>query len=103
MNTNSGLLEEKTVLKVFANCIRYKELALRLEKFQKDVFANILKELGYSLLLNQKMLQIGEKHPDRDKQFRFILNSACFYSIHFVKRLFEFFLRESYCLQDCPL
>jgi len=41
-----------------------------------DKVANILKELGYSLLLNQKMLQIGEKHPDRDKQFRFINRKA---------------------------
>jgi len=41
-----------------------------------DVVANILKELGYSLQLNQKMLQVGEGHPDRDKQFRFINNKA---------------------------
>jgi len=37
-----------------------------------DIIANILKELGYSLQLNQKMLQVGEEHPDRDKQFQFI-------------------------------
>ena len=41
-----------------------------------DVVANILKELGYSLQLNQKMMQVGEGHPDRDKQFRFINNKA---------------------------
>jgi len=41
-----------------------------------DVVSNILKELGYSLQLNQKMLQVGEGHPDRDKQFRFINNKA---------------------------
>ena len=41
-----------------------------------DVVANILKELGYSLQLNQKMLQVGEVHPDRDKQFRFINSKA---------------------------
>ena len=41
-----------------------------------DVVASILKELGYSLQLNQKMLQIGEEHPDRDKQFQFINSKA---------------------------
>ena len=41
-----------------------------------DVVGNILKELGYSLQLNQKMLQVGEEHPDKDKQFRFINNKA---------------------------
>jgi hypothetical protein len=41
-----------------------------------DVVANNLKELGYSLQLNQKMLQVGEEHPDRDKQFQFISNKA---------------------------
>ena len=37
-----------------------------------DVVAEILKELGYSLQLNQKLLQVGESHPDRDEQFEFI-------------------------------
>ena len=41
-----------------------------------DVIAHILKELGYSLQLNQKMLQVGEEHPDRDTQFQFINNKA---------------------------
>jgi len=41
-----------------------------------DVVADILKELGYSLQLNQKMLQVGEEHPDRDKQFQFINKKA---------------------------
>jgi hypothetical protein len=41
-----------------------------------DVVADILKELGYSLQLNQKILQVGEEHPDRDKQFQFINNKA---------------------------
>jgi transposase len=41
-----------------------------------DVVANMLKELGYSLQLNQKMLQVGEGHPDRDRQFQFINNKA---------------------------
>ena len=37
-----------------------------------NVVADILEELGYSLQLNQKMLQVGEEHPDRDIQFKFI-------------------------------
>jgi len=37
-----------------------------------DTVGKILKELGYSLQQNQKMLQLGESHPDRDEQFRFI-------------------------------
>ena len=41
-----------------------------------DVVGDILKDLGYSLQLNQKMLQVGEEHPDRDKQFRFINSKA---------------------------
>jgi hypothetical protein len=41
-----------------------------------DVVGNILKELGYSLHLNQKMLQVGAEHPDRDKQFQFINSKA---------------------------
>ena len=32
----------------------------------------ILDELGYSKQANQKMLQIGEPHPDRNEQFEFI-------------------------------
>jgi transposase len=37
-----------------------------------DTVGKMLKELGYSLQQNQKMLQLGEPHPDRDEQFRFI-------------------------------
>jgi transposase len=48
-------------------------------KIGHDVVADILKELGYSLQLNQKMLQIGKEHPDRDKQFKFINRKAKFF------------------------
>ena len=37
-----------------------------------DTVGKILKELGYSLQQNRKMLQLGEPHPDRDAQFKFI-------------------------------
>jgi hypothetical protein len=32
----------------------------------------ILEDMGYSLRCNQKMLQVGEAHPDRNSQFEFI-------------------------------
>jgi len=41
-----------------------------------NVVGDILEELGYSLQLNQKMLQIGEEHPDRNSQFEFINGKA---------------------------
>lgn len=37
-----------------------------------DTVGKILKELGYSLQQNQKMCQLGEPHPDRDEQFKFM-------------------------------
>ena len=41
-----------------------------------NVVADILEELGYSLQLNQKMLQVGEEHPDRNTQFEYINSKA---------------------------
>ena len=41
-------------------------------EIKHDTVGTILKELGYSLQQNQKMLQLGEPHPDRDEQFRYI-------------------------------
>lgn len=46
-----------------------------------DVIGDVLKELGYSLQLNQKMLQVGTAHPDRNTQFEFINNK----SLEFIK------------------
>jgi transposase len=44
-----------------------------------DTIGNLLKEMGYSLQQNQKMLQTGEPHPDRNEQFEYInLKSAQF-------------------------
>jgi hypothetical protein len=40
------------------------------------VVADILEGLGYSLQLNQKMLQAGEGRPDRNGQFEFINGKA---------------------------
>ena len=36
----------------------------------------LLKELGYSLQVNQKMNQVGSQHPDRDAQFKHINETA---------------------------
>jgi transposase len=36
----------------------------------------ILEDLGYSKQANQKMLQVGEAHPDRNAQFEFINEKA---------------------------
>jgi transposase len=41
-----------------------------------DTLGNLLKEMGYSLQRNQKMLQVRESHPDRNSQFEFI-NKKC--------------------------
>jgi hypothetical protein len=41
-----------------------------------NVVADLLEESGYSLQLNQKMLQVGEEHPDRNTQFEFINEKA---------------------------
>ena len=41
-----------------------------------DTIGNLLKEMGYSLQQNQKMVQTGEPHPDRNAQFEHI-NKKC--------------------------
>ena len=41
-------------------------------KASHDTIGNILKEMGYSLQQNQKMLQSGVPHPDRNAQFEYI-------------------------------
>lgn len=38
--------------------------------------ARVLNELGYSLQSNQKMLQVGEAHPDRNAQFEHVNTTA---------------------------
>jgi len=41
-------------------------------KISHDTIGNLLKDMGYSLQQNQKMLQAGESHPDRNAQFEYI-------------------------------
>lgn len=66
--------------------LSYTTLSLRsihdklLETFNEDVsfrsIGSILESLGYSRQANQKMLQVGLPHPDRNQQFEFINNKA---------------------------
>ncbi len=53
-----------------------RKIARELLKYGITVSQNIvsraLDALGYSKQQNQKMYQVGEQHPDRDAQFRFI-------------------------------
>ena len=39
----------------------------------KNVVSRALEELGYSKQANQKMLQVGSQHVDRDAQFQYII------------------------------
>ena len=51
-----------------------------LENFGEDIsfrsVGTILEKLGYSKQANQKMLQVGAPHPDRNQQFEFINNKS---------------------------
>ena len=46
------------------------------EKVSYVTIGSILTDMGYSKQQNQKMLQIGEAHPDRDEQFEIINKKA---------------------------
>ena len=43
---------------------------------------NILESIGYSKQKNKKMLQVGEDHPDRDLQFKYIGYKTDIFSAH---------------------
>ena len=45
-------------------------------KVSHTVVAGELEKMGYSKQLNQKMLQVGEPHPDRNTQFEYINEKA---------------------------
>jgi len=45
-------------------------------KIGHNVVGDLLKEIGYSSQRNQKLKQLGEQHPDRDKQFKYIKDKA---------------------------
>jgi transposase len=42
-----------------------------------DTIGNVLKDMGYSLQQNQKMLQVGAAHSDRNAQFEYINKKSC--------------------------
>lgn len=42
----------------------------------KDIVSRALDELGYSKQVNQKMIQVGSQHVDRDVQFQYINEKA---------------------------
>ena len=56
--------------------VKYPVLKMTNYEVGYDTVSCILKELGYSLQWNQKILQIGKQHPDRAKQFQFINSKA---------------------------
>ena len=43
---------------------------------------NILEDIGYSKQKNKKMLQVGEDHPDRDLQFKYIRYKTSVFETH---------------------
>lgn len=52
------------------------ELGKKGFKCSHETVAKLLEDMGYSKQVNQKMLQVGEPHPDRDEQFQFINDTA---------------------------
>ena len=66
--------------------LSYTTLSLRkirdrlLERFDEDVcfrsIGSIFEKHGYSKQCNQKLLQIGEAHPNRNQQFEYINDKA---------------------------
>lgn len=69
----------QTVLRWTTNSLRKiaEELKTRYGiQVSQNIVSRALDELGYSKQQNQKNLQVGEPHPDRDGQFRFINEKA---------------------------
>lgn len=69
----------QTVLRWTTNSLRKiaEELKTRYGiQVSQNIVSRALDELGYSKHQNQKNLQVGEPHPDRDSQFRFINEKA---------------------------
>jgi len=77
ISSNTFGSPEKTLLWT-TKSLRNIEKALREKGFQisHDTISNVLRDMGYSLQQNQKMLQVGTPHPDRDSQFEYI-NKKC--------------------------
>jgi transposase len=70
--------DPENVLLWTTKSLRNIETALREKGFEisHDTVGNVLKDMGYSLQQNQKMLRVDMSHPDRDAQFEHI-NKKC--------------------------
>jgi transposase len=66
-NPEKVILWTAKILRNIENALSEKGLSV-----SHDTIGNILKEMGYSLQQNRKMLQAGEPHPDRNAQFEHI-------------------------------
>jgi transposase len=66
-NPESPLLWTTKSLRNLSGALEEKGFSISFSKVRQ-----MLSDLGYSLQLNQKMLQVGKPHPDRDGQFRHI-------------------------------
>ena len=71
---NSALGDPENIILWTTKSLRNIEKALRGKGIQTshDTVGNVLKEMGCSLQQNQKMLQTGTPHPDRNAQFEYI-------------------------------
>jgi transposase len=71
---NDTLGNPEKVILWTTKSMRNLEKALRGKGFtiSHDTVGNVLKGMGYSLQQNQKMLQVGVPHPDRNAQFEYI-------------------------------
>ncbi len=74
----STLGDPQSLLKWTTKSLRNLEEELKREGFSVGYrkIGYMLKEMGYSLHLNQKMDQVGSKHPDRNEQFEHINSTA---------------------------
>ncbi len=66
-NPETPLLWTTKSLRNLSGALEEKGFSISFSKVRQ-----MLSDLGYSLQLNQKMLQVGKPHPDRDGQFRHI-------------------------------
>jgi transposase len=75
-NTTVG--DPENIIYWTTKSLRNIEKALHKKGFaiSHDTIGKLLKKMGYSLQQNQKMLQIGTPHPDRNAQFEYI-NKKC--------------------------
>jgi transposase len=66
-NPEKVILWTTKSLRNIENALREKGFAI-----SHDTIGKVLKEMGYSLQQNQKMLRVGQPHPDRNGQFEYI-------------------------------